>query len=347
MVINRVSRRSDSIRLKHSKSSSRGQHKLDQRKRKSVSHASPPVLVRNKASGSSVLSNKQVGKPRRRYDVSLETQGAEMRLPALPRIKVGWRLPSIVVFGFLVFILYFYWNSPTFRVDVATINGLQMITSSEVNKVLGITGREVFTLDPDLIQQEISAEFPEFLLTSVEIDIPNTVVISVTERIPALIWHYEENTFLVDTKGFAFNPREGALVGSYPIIEAGGPPPLLPGSVPITTTTELTVEDILGDLAMGELSQREALPFLSQEMVTAYLLLANQAPKGAKLIFDPVHGIGWKDRREWIVFFGNDQELSAKFTIYNTIFDHLKSADARPTLISVEYVHAPYFRLVN
>jgi len=346
MVINRSARQSDEIRLKRTKSPHGDRRKLDQRKRKTVPHNSPPVLVRNQAHGSSVLNSKSVSKPRRRYDVRLEAQGAEMRLPTFPRIRVGWRVSSFVVFGFLVFVLYYYWNTPAFRVDLAIVNGLGMINTSEVNKVLSLTGKQIFSLDSTRIQQKLSEEFPEFLSASIKIDIPNTVVISVTERLPVLFWHQGENTVLVDAEGVAFNPREGAILGVYPTIEAGGSPPIIPGSIPITSTMELPADDFLIDFAMDEVSKNEATPFISPEMVTAYLLLADQVPEGAQLIYDPVHGIGWKDRREWIVYFGDTQDISTKFTIYNTIFDHLKTADVKPTLISVEFIHAPYFRLV-
>ena len=80
-------------------------------------------------------------------------------------------------------------------------------------------------------------------------------------------------------------------------------------------------------------------------MVQSILLISEQAPAGAKLIYHPIHGLGWKDRRGWDVFLGDEQEIAVKLSVYRSILDHLKGTENRPVIISVEYVHAPYYRL--
>jgi hypothetical protein len=268
-----------------------------------------------------------------------------MRLPALPQMSAGWRLASFSVFAFMVVVLYQLWNSPTYRVDVAEVEGLRMLDRSEINKVLGLTSEQVFTLDTELMQQELMESFPEFKAASVGIDLPNTVVISVTERIPVLVWRQSERTFLLDAEGMAFPEREGSINASYPIIDAKGDPPPLRSAEPISNTLDTTENEQEDEYSSEEPGQNRASPLISPEMVTAYLLLSEKLPQGAQLIYDPEHGIGWLDRRDWTVYFGDDKDIETKLSLYNVMLEHIKAAEVRPTLISVEYIHSPYYRM--
>jgi cell division protein FtsQ len=345
MEINQPLRRTDEIRRKRMQQTREAKRIPDRRKRKVVSPTSPPVLVRNQMFGTALSESQTIRKSRRRYDVRLDAQGAEMRLPALPQVSVGWRFASFAVFALLIFVLYQFWSSPTYQVDIAKVEGLRNLNNSEINKVLGLTSEQVFALDADLMQQELLDNFPEFKAVSVAIDLPNTVVISVTERIPVLVWRQGERTLLLDAEGMAFQEREGTTLAMYPVIDAKGDAPLLLGNEPISGTLDSSVKELEVVSASEEDSQNIAKPLLSPEMVSAYLLLSQKLPKGAQLIYDPEHGIGWIDRREWSVYFGDEKDIETKLSMYNVMLEHIKIADVRPTLISVEYIHAPYYRL--
>jgi len=345
MEANQSLRRTEEIRRRRMQQTREAKRIPDRRKRKVVPPTSPPVLVRSQVIGDKLPGSQPIRRSRRRYDVRLDAQGAEMRLPTLPQVGVGWRFASFLVFAFLLIALYQIWNSPTYRVDVAEVGGLRILNSSEINKVLGLTSEQVFTLDTDLMQQELLDNFPEFKAASVDIDLPNTVVISVTERIPVLVWRQGERALLLDADGVAFQAREGMTPDVYPVIDAKGDPPLLLNNEPISNTLDLPVMEVEGESAFGEDPQRIAMPLLSPEMVSAYLLLSEKLPKGAQLIFDPEHGIGWIDRRDWSVFLGDENDIETKLSMYGVMLEHIKAADVRPTLISVEYIQAPYYRL--
>ena len=89
----------------------------------------------------------------------------------------------------------------------------------------------------------------------------------------------------------------------------------------------------------------EELPLLSEDMVVAILTVVDRLPAGAVIKYDAEHGLNWRDPGEWDVYFGDDQDMEMKLVVYDAIYDHLDSIDTRPTLISVEYVHSPYYRL--
>ena len=80
-------------------------------------------------------------------------------------------------------------------------------------------------------------------------------------------------------------------------------------------------------------------------MVKSVLVIAQQSPEGSKIIYDPVHGFGWADRRGWNVFLGDAEAMETKIHIYRAIMENLKKDESQPTLISVEYAYAPYFRI--
>jgi hypothetical protein len=64
------------------------------------------------------------------------------------------------------------------------------------------------------------------------------------------------------------------------------------------------------------------------------------------LIYSHEHGLGWKDGRGWEVYFGTDiQDIDMKLQVYKAILKEIKKKDVRPIFISVEFVHAPYYRL--
>jgi hypothetical protein len=306
-----------------------------------TTHSAPAARVRG-------------NKTRRLYNISLNAQGAEMRLPALPRLGLSWRLASLILLAFLGGILYYFWTAPEFQVSEANINGLQHITRGDVNKALALSGVPVFTLDAGEIQSALIESFPEFSQVSVQTDLPNTLVITVTERVPVLIWRQDGAAKLVDLEGMTFPPRDEAALSAYPVIEASGDPPVLPGSEEILSTddgTPVALDKILTEsLVLGLPLKGEVTPFLSPEIVAALLKVVDEAPNGAQVIYEPVKGFGWLDRRGWKVFLGDISQgdmaqIDAKLQVYRGILEQVRAAGDKPAIISVEYLHVPYYTL--
>ncbi|MEW5871362.1 MAG: FtsQ-type POTRA domain-containing protein [Chloroflexota bacterium] len=307
----------------------------------------PPVMARNAAFTLTGPAARRSKKVRRRLDVALNVQGAEMRLPALPQIRFGWRLASFLLLALLAFVVYTYWNSSMYRVEEAQVTGLKRLNSTAVNAVLDVKGKQIFTLDTDGLQGELLTAFPEFSSAAVQAELPNTVMVTVTERIPVLTWKQGGRTLLVDGDGMSFPLREGLPMGDYPVIEASGSPPAL--ALPLLEPTEASpatgIDQIL-DVLPGDFAlYGSAKPLMTSEMVQSFLILAGKAPEKATLFYDPGRGMGWKDSRGWEVFLGQAQEIDLKLKVYRAILDQLKEEGLRPTEISVEYLHAPYFRL--
>ena len=308
----------------------------------SAHHVAPTVMVRSVSTSMPLRPTRSQKKARRRYDIALGLPGTEVRLPGLPHIAIGWRWLSAVLAVILGFLLYQVWNASTFKVEQAEIGGLQRLTGSEVNAVLGLAGEPIFSLNGDQIQNELLQAFPEFSAVSVEVGLPNSVAITVTERVPVLAWMLNGNAMLVDQAGMAFPARAGSTGGTTPVVEASAFPPAPYDDVAMVDEQDITAP---APQATESAPATGAKPFMTPEFVAAALTLAEQAPENMPLLYDSSHGFGWRDPGGWEVYFGNAQEMPMKLLVYQEIIARLDdSEETLPSLVSVEYVHAPYYR---
>ncbi len=343
----RQSRRSRKTALPSLKSSGR------RSPRRSVSQSgpyNPPVMVRTNMTVQAPAARKR-SKTRRRYDVALGVPGAEMRLPALPQVRVGWRLISLVMVALLGAALYHLWNSPKYQVGTVKVTGLQRLSSEQINTDLQVAGQPIFSLNPGAMRDQLMKDFPELKSVAVSVEWPNKVSVKVSERLPVLTWQQDGKAFFVDADGMAFAPRPGEKPLGPVILASSSPPVLLTGDQPAQTSLKDQLAAISQSSAAGQADQAAASPaqptvvrpWLTQQMVAGILTLAKQAPKGTNVVYDRQHGLGWKDAGGWNVYFGDGQDMAMKLNVYKAIVQQLQSEDITPTFISVEYVHAPYY----
>jgi hypothetical protein len=308
-------------------------------------------MARNPASSFTTKDFKPARKTRRRFDLALNSPGVEMRLPAIPQIHIGWRLLSFFLLAGFAYGLFTLWKSAQFQVEGAQIVGLQRITSEAVNTVLGISGEPVFMMDAANMEQIVLDEFQEFSAAEAEVSLPNSVVITVTERVPVLIWIQDERTNLVDEDGTTFPLRVENESLPLPAVEAEINPPAPPTQQHSDPESEAGSTLELAALSALEgtdvLEGSSSRPLLTREMVTAVLLMAENAPSEAVLTYTAEHGLVWQDKRGWKVYFGAPEDMEMKLKVYRAILDHLKSQDTRPELISVEFLSAPYYRIAG
>lgn len=303
-----------------------------------------PVMARTSTFGASPQLTKPRRKVKRRFDVLVNSQGAEMRLPALPQLSLDWRLLSLVLAIVLMYALYQVLTLPVFQVEGAQISGLEHVSPGQIEETLNLSEKLVFTLNPEEIEAILLSAFPEFSQVEVTVDIPNTIAITVTERTPVLIWRMAGKSNLVDADGMPFLLRENFPVIDLPVVHAEE-------FVTEQAEPELTEEEpSIWEQSFGhvspELLVKPGVPALiSPRMVKAVLELSEVAPLGASLIYTTKHGLGWKDQGGWFVYLGKDEEISMKYAVYQALWEQLKGEGLQPSFISVEHVHAPYYRL--
>jgi cell division septal protein FtsQ len=306
--------------------------------------AAPPVMVRGgmggMAFGRTASSRmKKQKNTRRRYDVPLKVQGAEVRLPSIPIIHLGWRALSLMVL-MMTASLFLIWKAPVFQVTDVKAEGLKRLTVGDLNTVMGTVGSSVFTVDPNDLEEALTLAFPELSSIAVKVNLPASIKVVVTEREPVIAWLQDDNEAWVDGEGISFPPRgnpERTLVR----VEGHGTPPGVTTETNTTITSQSLPAGMTGTVASPLPSLR-----LTPKLVSSILSLGGSMPADTVLVYDSEHGLGWNDPNGWEVYFGaEDQDLQMKLRVYETLVDHLQNEGIQPELISVEYVHAPYYRM--
>ncbi|MCX8061419.1 MAG: FtsQ-type POTRA domain-containing protein [Anaerolineales bacterium] len=302
----------------HLRSTGKGRKRISEIEARRV-----PVVIRGSVSGLPMATPRGTTKTHRRLDIPLAVPGAEIRLPSLPQFRGGWRLLSALLSLALLALLYLIWTAPLFVVNNVSIQGLQRISAREVSIELDVEDQPIFLIDPQSLREKIITQFPEFRNVEVYLHFPNKVTIQVDERNPLFVWKQGDRKLLVDAEGFAFPVRgEG---GNLPklMIEAQ--------DFPLANNPEVQAEF------------RE--PLLPVDLVSGILSISALIPDGAVLFYDNGRGLGWRDPRGWLVYVGEPKDLGLKMKIYELMLKKIKKEEKKPVLISIEYVHAPYYRL--
>jgi hypothetical protein len=318
--------RAELLRDKRDRRPRKSASKSFRRSQKAPSATMPPILVRGGVAASVSQSRSKNKNNRRRFDIALNGQGAEMRLPSLPTIGVGWRLLSAILVGALGFMIHTIWYSPMLSVDKIDVTGLVRLSNAEINSVADVIGKSIILVNPAAIEEDLQEAFPELVNISVESEVPNKVVVNLVERHPVLAWQQDGQTFWIDENGVAYPPHG-----------EGGPSITVQGSDLLSVTPPLS--DTLGE-------DEDTFQSFPVGLVNAILTLSPEAPENTPIVYDAEHGLGWLDPRGWQVYFGSsDEDISLKLKVYTKTYKRLKKAGIRPALISVEHLHAPYYRL--
>ncbi len=75
--------------------------------------------------------------------------------------------------------------------------------------------------------------------------------------------------------------------------------------------------------------------------------LSTMMPVGAQLLYNSKYGFGWNDQLQSLtVYIGQDlSDLDVKMNEYSAIIVTLQKDGIKPGMISLEHVHAPFYRL--
>jgi cell division septal protein FtsQ len=309
--------RADEVRLRRQKENK-------QRMKRAVKQATrpaPPVTTR--AKGTVAASKRKSSRnTRRRFQIALPIPSDDIRTLSIPRPHFGMRAISFIIVAILAVALYLAYNLPFFRVTQAQVAGNQMLSTQEVNSVMGVAGQPIFTLKPADLEIRLRLNFPELVSANVTVSLPNLVSVNLVERHPVVRWEQGGGYTWIAEDGIAFRPR-GDMPELISVVADGAPVVNLSAVDPLNPT-----------------------PYISPEMVQAIKGLAGHVPPGMVIVYDPKFGFGWNDPRGWRVYFGtssNDVEL--KMRVYESMVNSLTQRGIRPAMIDVTYPTAPYYRM--
>ena len=307
---------------------------------------SPAVTVRGRSMGQPILK-KASTQTRRKYYVSLDTAGAELSMPSIPNIRPGWRLLSCLVIMAMVALLIVVSSNAAFAVKTPRISGLQRLNQADIEAILDLKGKSIITVDPAAMRTNLEKAFPELSAVGISVSLPNNVAIAVRERQPVLAWNVKDKVIWIDAEGAMFNPRGDA--GELLTIQSDDNPPLaqvLPSAADPTQAASVTSAAANDTTAAVKQAEDPSKQRVDMKIINAIGILKAQMPENSNLVYVALNGLGWNDSRGWKVFFGvNLDDMQEKLIMYQTIVDQLTQKKIKPSVISVENIHAPFYRL--
>ncbi|MBW8009837.1 MAG: FtsQ-type POTRA domain-containing protein [Chloroflexi bacterium] len=312
--------RADSVRGRRQKGKRRKPKRVKQRSKSLAFRSAPPTVSRSSMVQTPGRRKKRK-ESRRRFILSLPTTGAEVRLPVVPVIPVGWRLISGALVIVLVTVINHLLSSVDYRVSGIQVVGAERLSAQEIYLGLGLTEASIFSIAPAAVLEDLNASFPELVDVSVSVQFPAEVIINVGERQPVIALIQSDRSLWIDLNGVAFKPR-GEMQG----------------------LVNLQAMDDLPSLQDDEDGESN---LMTPAMVEAVLTMNTFVPQATTLLYDSRHGLGWVDPKGWQVYFGDTPEnMPSKLIMYSIVVQALEERGITPVFISLEHLDAPYYRLV-
>lgn len=161
------------------------------------------------------------------------------------RWRVLWgtgRLAALVLAiacaGGLVYLL----TANLLTVRSLTIVGAGATEQGQIAETIGVMGNNIFTVEPQAAAERLAA-LPTVREATVWPELPDRLVIRLTERQPLLVWQVGSDRFLVDERGLvmAVNPP-AERTGNLPIVNVRDTdPPSVGGRIDAALAVKLTV----------------------------------------------------------------------------------------------------------
>jgi POTRA domain, FtsQ-type len=178
-------------------------------------------------------------------------------------------------------------TSPAFQLRQLDVEGARYTTQSEVDAALGLAATphpNLFAIDTSRLRQSLLA-LPTVTDAQLAVQLPDRLVVRISEPRPILVWASSGARWLVDVDGLVIAPAPAAdaATAGLPLFadDRSGRPALAPGDV--LDPTDLAVARRLGALTPGLLhSSASALSF---EITDADGFTVASQPKGWVAVF--------------------------------------------------------------
>lgn len=257
---------------------------------------------------------------RRRYTIPLPDElGAEISLPAFPRLRLGRRTLTLLLLLAWLMVAQRAWTSDQFRINDVSVEGAGLLSAAQIESIARIRGSHVFAMDPGRAEERL-VSYPEIDAAEVRLQWPgNKVTIQVEERRPIVEWHDGGKTWWLSASGVAFIQRQPYKA----MLEVSSPEPVL------------------------EISQDALVPAINPEVLWSAVMLSEQLPYATNLTYSSDHGFGFDDPRGWKVIFGDRGDIDMKVRVYEAIALTLVEQGRGVVLVSVEDPVSPYYKLTR
>lgn len=311
--------------------------------RPQVAHPAPQTTHTTRRTSPYATPNTQTYRttPKRKVYYAHGANGVEIRMPALPVVKMNWQLASAFFAISLLVLVLLFTNLDAFQAKNVEVNGIQRISVADIQAVVDNNNRSIFTLDRQKTINAVEIAFPELTGIQLKVSFPNKVILTVRERQPILAWSSGDTIQWVDSEGVVMPVRGDA--GTLLTIQSSVTAPLTISAKKVASIVDFAVK--VYDEKTTPATPEESIQYIDPQVLAAAISLSAQMPEGTSLIYDPIAGMGWNDSRGWEAFFGIDlSNIQIKQVEYQAIIDRLTQSGITPRLISVAHVDAPYYR---
>lgn len=173
----------------------------------------------------------------------------------------------ILIYGFVF--------SGDFKVSELRINGVSYGDSIEVAAQTNAEARSIFEVDAESVAERVT-KLPYVQSASVELELPNRLVVDVVERQPVVIWQTEGATVAVDAYGVVVGEPKNL---DLPTVQATGLVPEPGGSVsqPVVAAVQAIASQV-ADVAQIDWSESAGLLVTLNDGRTIDFGIAEQLP---------------------------------------------------------------------
>jgi len=205
---------------------------------------------------------------------------------------------------------YLALNSSLFAVRDVRVEGAQHLDHASLAQISGLSGANMLALSESGAIRRLLA-IPDIRAVDVKREWPNTVVLTVEERVPVALWHSAGHDFPVDQEGV--------------VLSAGAP------EGPAPRIVETTPGSVIGP---GERVHPDAIAFAQRIMAESPRFLeANvreleyRAGVGVTVIFEG----GMR------VTFGDDRSYEYKIAVLSELLEDLDSQGIQPSAVDLRF----------
>jgi cell division protein FtsQ len=131
------------------------------------------------------------------------------------------RFFALVGLAFLLAAAVSFATSPEYVVASVTVEGSKVLSVEEANDIAGVAGENIFTIDQAAVQQRLAEKAALLKGVSVETRLPNSVIIHVQERRPAVVWVLGDGTPLLASDDHVVVGNASTLDGLVTIFDRG------------------------------------------------------------------------------------------------------------------------------
>ena len=163
-----------------------------------------------------------------------------------PRRRVARALLGAVL---LALALWFVWAGPLLAVSTVQVDGVSTLPAEQVREAAGIAdGTPLLQVDVDAAEARVAA-LPQIASVEVTRGWPQSVVITVVERVPVAVIGEPGRRTLVDAEGVLFDSVTGDPPDGVVALVVDDPGPGDPSTMAALTAIRALPRDLLGQVA--------------------------------------------------------------------------------------------------